>query len=287
MGATSIEWCHFTMNPWVGCTKVSAECKHCYAEVGTTARISKAKGLPLWGPNSHRHVTKSTWRDPIKWNRDAELAGERRRVFCASMADVFEDVTGPSVAAVAEARARLWELIGLTPWLDWLLLTKRPENVLRMVPSHFLGMGFPPNVWIGTTAGTQASADERIPVLLNIPARVRFVSVEPLLERVVFREHWLAGRLGTRGLQWVIVGGESGPHARECWVDDVEGIVDQCVAHQVPVLVKQLGAVSMESDDHHSGGSIRLSFKHPKGGDWDEWPEHLAHLKRREYPVST
>lgn len=188
MGELSkIQWTTHTFNPWIGCDKVSAGCKNCYAEVETSSRVSKARGLPLWGPKAARHRTK-TWGDPKRWNRKAfearagaEFRGvqyERPRVFCASLCDVFE-----GRGDLDPWRAELWPLIEACDELDWMLLTKRPENILRMVPAVWL-KSLPSHVWIGTSVEDQDAADERIPHLLNVPARVRFLSMEPLLAGV-------------------------------------------------------------------------------------------------------
>lgn len=221
MGQNSkIQWCHHTFNPWIGCQKVSAECEHCYAEGETFVRIQRSRGRELWGNRlrSERHVTSdANWRKPIAWNRAAEQVGERHRVFCASLADVFEARDN-----LDEPRARLFALIEATPALDWLLLTKRPENVMEMVPSSWR-TGFPPQVWLGTSCGTQAAADERIPHLLRTPAAVRFLSCEPLLGPVDLTrpapgevDAAFAAGFGASyapslldGIHWVIIGGES------------------------------------------------------------------------------
>lgn len=193
MGADSkIGWTDHTFNPWWGCERVSPGCQHCYAEA-----FAKRTGHDVWGRSADRRfLSDSAWAQPVKWNRQAEAEGVRRRVFCASMADVFEDRP-----ELGEHRERLWTLIEATPWLDWLLLTKRPQNVLGMVPAQWLrerwtpsGLPFAPmfadrewsglwprNVWVGTTVEDQQRADERIPHLLAVPAPVRFLSCEPLL----------------------------------------------------------------------------------------------------------
>lgn len=172
---TTIEWTDRTFNPWQGCRRVSPGCEHCYAE----ARDVRFDGGKHWGPRGERRVTSAAnWRQPIQWNREAKAIGVRDRVFCASLADVFEDRRD-----LDEPRALLWGVILATPHLDWLLLTKRPQNVRGMVPSAWRD-AWPRNVWIGTTVEDQKRADERIPVLLTIPAPVRFLSMEPLLERV-------------------------------------------------------------------------------------------------------
>ena len=129
---TGISWTHHTFNPWWGCTKVSPGCKNCYAET-----FASRYGFDVWGPGKARRTfSLAHWEEPLKWNRDAELAGERRRVFCASMADVFE------AEAPAGELARLWALIRLTPWLDWLLLTKRAERIAESLPDDW-GEGYP------------------------------------------------------------------------------------------------------------------------------------------------
>lgn len=165
MGQDSkIEWTHHTFNPWRGCTKVSDGCKHCYAETMSKRNPSV---LGVWGPRGRRVVAaESYWRQPLAWNCDAEQAGERRRVFCASLADVFEGpetMPAESWPVVEAARARLWRLIEVTPWLDWLLLTKRPVNAAQnsYVPITWWER-WPDNVWIGTSVENQAAADERI-----------------------------------------------------------------------------------------------------------------------------
>lgn len=191
MGENSkIEWTDHTFNPWVGCQRVSPGCEHCYAEA-YARRVGHGSTKPaLWGPAADRRVTSdANWRQPIKWDRDAAREGVRRRVFCASLADVFEDRP-----ELTEPRARLYALIDATPHLDWLLLTKRPENAARLWTVASAGdhgsrhMALPtarevwrPNVWLGTTVEDQRRADERIPHLLAVPAAVRFLSCEPLL----------------------------------------------------------------------------------------------------------
>lgn len=181
MENTAIAWCNHTFNPWEGCQRASPGCENCYAET----RDRRFTGGKHWGPNGVRRVTSaSNWHQPRKWNTEAEKAGKRARVFCASLADVFEDRP-----ELVEPRARLFALIAETPWLDWLLLTKRPENMVRLAPAAWAD-GWPANVWAGTTVEDQRRADERIPLLLEVPARVRFLSMEPLLEAVALGE-WI------------------------------------------------------------------------------------------------
>lgn len=216
---SKIEWTDHTFNPWWGCERVSPGCQHCYAEA-----FSKRTGHAVWGRSAERRFFgESHWRGPLKWDRWAVADGRRARVFCASMADVFEDR-----ADVADERRRLFALIEETPNLDWLLLTKRPANVLRMVPAAWAEGGWPANVWIGTTVEDQTRADERVPELLKIPAAVRFLSCEPLLGPVELDPAWLDG------IGWVIAGGESGNGARPMHPEWVRRLRDQCteVGHE-------------------------------------------------------
>jgi protein gp37 len=226
---SKIEWTHNTFNPWWGCIRVSPACKHCYAD--TWAR---RLGLDLWSARSQRRFFGDAhWREPLKWDRAAAKDGERHRVFCASMADVFEkrrELDGP--------RSRLWRLIESTPNLDWLLLTKRPEYVASMTP---WGTAWPRNVWLGTTAENQHWADKRIPLLLESAARVKFISAEPLLGPLRLEGQLLPADVIGRGLNWVIAGGESGPHARPMNPAWVESLRDECAASGTAFHFKQWG----------------------------------------------
>lgn len=259
---SAIAWTDATFNPWWGCARVSPGCEHCYAEQLATVR----RKLPVWGVDAERKpMSEAYWSAPLKWNREAEREGVRRRVFCASMADVFEIVPERNAAGRAvqdEARRRLWELIHATPALDWLLLTKRPENVAKLAPWAPWGpIEWPRNVWLGVTAEDQKRADERIPVLLSIPARVRFVSHEPALEDV---------RFPPCGLDWIITGGESGPGARPYDLDWARRVVRYGKDSGTAVFVKQLGA---DPIDGTAGCPVVLRDR--KGGDPSEWPPEL------------
>lgn len=224
MGANSkIEWTTHTFNPWWGCTKVSEACKHCYAE-----SWAKRVGQNVWGPKQERRILSDNhWRQPLAWNRAAAKENTRPRVFCASMADVFEDRD-----ELIPLRSRLFDLIEETPNLDWLLLTKRPYNIKRMARwAH----DWPDNVWLGTTVELQKRAEELLPYLAEIPAKVRFISAEPLLGPLKI-ENWL----GTT-IDWVITGGESGPKARPAspaWFRDLH---IQCMENSVAFHFKQWG----------------------------------------------
>ena len=192
---SAIEWTRHTFNPWWGCTKVSPACDHCYAETW-----AKRTGFDVWGADApRRRLGDDYWNQPLRWDQDAAQTGRRARVFCASMADVFE-----WDRALDNLRERLWTLIESTPNLDWLLLTKRPHLARRLAPWASV---WPTHVWLGTTVENQLFADRRIGFLLDVPCRYRFLSCEPLLEPVDLSAH-----IG--GLHWVIAGGESGGRAR-------------------------------------------------------------------------
>lgn len=223
---SSIEWTHHTFNPWWGCTKVSPGCKNCYAEAW-----SKRVGMGLWGPRADRRFfSEAHWREPLRWNAEAAATATRRRVFCASMADVFE-----ARRDLDPWQERLWALIDATPALDWLLLTKRPEQIATIAP---WGRRWPANVWLGATAENQLWASRRVPVLLRQPAVVRFLSCEPLVGPLD-----LAGWLGRRGgIDWVIAGGESGAKARPMNPDWPRQLRDQCVQAGVAFHFKQWGS---------------------------------------------
>lgn len=245
---TKIEWCDHTFNPWVGCTKISPACDHCYAE-----GWAKRSGSVEWG-GDRRRTTPANWRKPMQWQaKSAEFMaqhGRRQRVFCASLADVFDN-------QVPDAwRRDLFQLIAETPDLDWLLLTKRIGNSGDMIVNALLQQPgleshvprWPwPNIWIGATICNQAEADRDIPKLLAVPAKVRFLSMEPLLGPVSFEgifanpADFRDGTNALEALDWVIVGGESGPGARPMHPDWARSLRDQCQAAGVPFLFKQWG----------------------------------------------
>ncbi len=281
MGENSkIEWTDSTFNPWVGCAKISAGCAHCYAETLMDKRMGKVQ----WGPQGTRVVTSpANWRKPEAWNRKAAKAGVRHKVFCASLADVFED----HQSIKPEWRAGLLDLIEITPNLDWLLLTKRPENVMQMIHDEWQS-AFPSNVWIGTTVENQAAADKRIPELLKIPARVRFLSVEPMVGPVdLGRWIYTDGGPWKSDIDWVICGGESGPDARPMHPDWAMNLRDQCVASGVPFFFKQWGEwkaiAQMTPEEHdsvyypHETDCVHLKVRVPfvvnqlDGKPRDEW----------------
>lgn len=257
---TGIEWCDSTFNPVVGCTKVSAACDNCYAETWAKRTGQSA----LW--NGERRLTSdANWRKVVRWQEGAgefrEQAGHRRRVFCASLADVFDNQWKE------EWREALWVLIQRCPGLDFLMLTKRPQNIRKMLPEDW-GSGWP-NVWLGTTVENQEEADRRIPHLLAVPARVHFLSCEPLLGPIRLHEinlgngrvmdalrgetwWWGAERVralsyrydlerGLRHVKWAIGGGESGPNARPWHLNWARSLRDQCASAGVPFFWKQHG----------------------------------------------
>jgi len=269
---TAIEWADHTFNPWTGCTKVSPACDHCYAE-----SWAKRSGTVRWGHGEpRRRTTDANWRLPIKWNAQAQREGRRFRVFCASLADVFDN------EVPVQWRVDLFRLIASTPHLDWLLLTKRIGNALPMmreVAQQCGGGEQPmPNVWLGATVVTQAEADRDVPKLLSVPARVRFLSIEPMLGPVDLgrfigacerpeddpqpiehcercgcvwnrdEPHECPPGFGPRP-DWVICGGESGPHARPMHPDWARSLKQQCQAAGVPFFMKQMTKKAAIPDD--------------------------------------
>lgn len=255
---SKIEWTDHTFNPWIGCTKVSPACDHCYAEVSTPSRTLGV----VWGAGQpRRRTTPANWNSPLRWNAQADAFmaqhGRRQRVFCASLSDVFDNEVPD------EWRADLFDLIDATPNLDWLLLTKRIGNVPDMMRRILRPGTLPPHVWLGATICNQPEADRDITKLLAVDARVRFLSMEPLLSWVDLTPHLWGppkpcddctkdadcmcgyvprGRFGNdAALHWVIVGGESGPQARPMHPEWARSLRDQCQAAGVPFHFKQHG----------------------------------------------
>ena len=235
---TGISWTDSTFNPWIGCTKVGPGCDHCYAEADFDLRKHRVR----WGSGNPRSRTSAAnWQNPRRWERDhaAFFAehGRKRRVFCASLADVFDN------EAPAEWRADLLALIRETPHLHWLLLTKRIGNVRGMVQE-----GLPENVWLGATMVNRAEFLRDLSKLRAVPASVRFISAEPLLEDV--------GDVDLRGIDWIIVGGESGPQARVMQPAWVRGLQAAAARDGVAFHFKQWGGRrdkgGCELDGHES-----------------------------------
>lgn len=294
---TNIEWCDHSFNAWWGCTKVSPACDNCYAETWAT----RTGDTGLWGVNAGRRTFgEKHWLEPLKWDIAAlkkGTKGPRPRVFCNSMADVFDNHEG-----VSDARARLFRLIQVTPALDWLILTKRIGNVPRMLPADW-GTGYP-NVWLGISVCEQHEADRDIPKLLDIPAAVRFLSCEPLLGRIdLFAFHKgrcvkcagcgeivAAGQRGpdddphddlercydcmgtgrcedNEGLDWVICGGESGGNARSMNLDWAQNLKSECEFGNIPFFMKQLSQADTKLFKHFESFPSSLRVR--------EWPTNL------------
>lgn len=252
MGKNSkIEWCDHTFSPWWGCTKLlsSPACDRCYA-----AAMAKRYGHRVWGTKSNRRMMSDNhWKQPLKWNRKAGEAGKRAKVFCGSMCDWAE-----ARSDLIEPRQRLFDLIKRTDHLDWLMLTKRPENIPELTPQHWQER-WPDNAWAMTTAENQEQLENRAPDLFDVPARILGLSLEPLLGPIDLAPYLgfecthegsyvepdtnavICGQCDDQAhLDWVIVGCESGPKRRETKWDWVRSIRDQCVAAGVPFFLKQL-----------------------------------------------
>jgi len=317
---SKIEWTDATWNPVTGCTKVSQGCKHCYAE-RTWARLSNNPKTIYHGrafTDVQCHMDRIE--QPLRWRKP-------RRIFVNSMSDLFhDDVPDRFIADV-------FATIAATSWHTYQVLTKRPQRALELLGSGCMGgleemieesmalithsdLIWPiPNLWLGVSVEDQAAADERIPLLLQTPAAVRWISAEPLLGPISFVGMFANTsdiRDGTNALEvldWVVVGGESGPGARGCRVADIRQIVRQCRAAGVPVFVKQLGAYVVDRNDagfdgcepdawpdmdpmdiednihgfkdEYQGADVRVRLGNRKGGAMCEWPEDL---RVREYP---
>lgn len=294
--STHIQWTDHTFNPWEGCTKVSPGCTNCYAE-----SRNHRFGNDNWGKGKPRRRTSAAnWKLPLEWNTTArELAEFERsqvdltvsdppKVFCASLADWLDD------EVPIEWLADLLRLIHDTPNLDWQMLSKRPMNwahriqaAWKISPSpqsqwlcDWMDGKAPKNVWFGVSVENQMTADERIPALLRIPARTRFLSVEPMLGRIdlTYAAFDGADSFGAMdAIHWTIFGGESGRNARPCHVDWIRDGVRQCHTAGISPFVKQLGsnAFGIEMDKWIT----RLKDK--KGGDPSEWAEDI---RVREFP---
>ncbi|WP_186095646.1 phage Gp37/Gp68 family protein [Burkholderia gladioli] len=321
---SKIEWTDHTFSPWMGCTKISHGCDNCYAEAMMDTRLHKVQ----WGPRGQRiRTSAANWREPVRWNAQHEkffaAHGRRQRVFCASLADVFDNAVDPAW------RVDLFQLIADTPNLDWLLLTKRIGNVRSMIESaafSTVGTGAlnmwltqwamtrtpPSNVWLGATIVNQEEADRDIPKLLAVPARVRFLSMEPLLGPVDLNQALppfhcdtcdadygalSAHASGTPiGIDWIIAGGESGPGARPAHPAWFRSLRDQCAEAHVAFFFKQWGQWApgsnwpedvpipsgerayldgQETDDNESVWSVgkRAAGRLLDGRTHDEFPE--------------
>ncbi len=265
---SKIEWTDHTFNPWIGCTKISPGCDNCYA-----ADMAHRYGWAEFATGAPRHRTSSSyWRQPIAWNRKAEANGVRAKVF-PSLCDPFD------AEVDAAWRRDFVELIRATPAIDWLLLTKRPH----LAGKHWAELDMPVNVWLGTSVESQAMADLRVPQLIDVPARVRFLSCEPLLGPVDLTaictgHHFIDALTGTRyhdspepsatmpcgKIDWVIAGGESGPKARPSHPDWIRSLALQC-------------QWSNENVEHPG---TPFFFK-----QWGEWGPGAARAWHREFEI--
>ncbi len=260
---TKIAWADHTFNPWEGCVKISPGCDACYA----SARDVRLHHGENWGMNAPRLVHRDAyWMQPLRWNRIALESGVRARVFCGSLMDIMEDRRD-----LDPARARLYQIIRLTPYLDWLLVTKRPMNFQRLLPAGWLG-NMPKNIWAITTVESREFT-WRIDELFKIPFRIRGVSYEPALGPVDFRP-WIH-----RGLDWLIIGGESkqpGYNPREFDIAWAADAIAQCEGTRCAPFVKQLGSAPMD------GAEMLFNIRHNKGEDPEEWP---ASFRVRRLPL--
>ena len=287
MENSKIQWTHHTFNPWRGCTKVSPGCQNCYAERGSHRNPDV---LGMWGSYGTRVVASvGYWHQPIYWNAEARACNRRDRVFCASLADVFEGtdtIPGGYGLDVERARVRLFELIRETPCLDWLLLTKRPENVVPMYVAWLEGEGQltpPPNVWIGATAENQEYAERRAPILVELRRlgfSVAFLSCEPQLGPIDARP-WLHP---DDGINWVIAGGESGAAAKIRPFDPhwARMLRDQCDEAGVNFFMKQLGEKVVGTPEARAA-ACRFVRPPKKGGHLSDMPEEI---RVRTFPRS-
>jgi protein gp37 len=254
MGLNSkIEWTDDTFNPWWGCTEVSPACDNCYARGD-----AKRYGHDVWGKDADRRfLSDSHWKNPLKWDAQAGKAGIRRRVFCGSMCDIMERRDD-----LVEPRQRLFGLVEETSNLDWLLLTKRPQEYSKFLPKTWLTEPRP-NVWLMTTVEHQDYV-WRIDEILKVPAVVHGVSMEPLLGPITLPSSFL--KLGRRA--WAITGGESGRRPRPSQPDWFRSLRDQCVSAGVPFHFKQWGEYGSELVKIGKKAAGRIL----DGRQWDELP---------------
>lgn len=225
---TGIGWTDSTFNPWWGCTRISPGCDNCYA-----ATFDHRLGQNYWDPKiTPRMMSAQNWNRPLRWNREAEAAGKRHKVFSGSMCDVFDN------KAPEGQRERLWALIRATPWLDWQLLTKRATLIERSLPADW-GDGYP-NVWLGVSVEDNEHGVPRVAELQKIPARIRFLSIEPLIE--------LLKPFDVSGIHWAIIGGESGPGHRAMRHDYAVRALHICRLGGLDVFFKQWGGDKPDSN---------------------------------------
>jgi protein gp37 len=272
MNRTSIEWADYTWNPVTGCKEVSPGCANCYASQLAATRLSSNRayeGLAGLTDYSHGSVRgKGVWTGAVRTHPDRlnqpRSTHKGGRVFVCDMGDLFYLQVPDSFIA------RVWDIMAIADQHQFLVLTKRPRRAADLLTDELFCPVFQTgmfqlkwplsNVWLGTSVEDQKCVDERIPHLIRAPAAIRYLSVEPLLGEVDLA-HWMSD------IDWVIVGGESGPNARPCELSWVRGVVDQCDEYDVPCFVKQLGSA--------------VGLRERRGGDMAEWPEDL---RVREFP---
>ena len=250
---TAIEWAHHTVNFWWGCSKVSPACANCYAEsIATRFRAKEVQ----WGEGGGRWIRPKAFTEAAKIERISLAAGGGQRVFVNSMSDTFE-----AHGALITQRAMMLNLLANSPGANWLLLTKRPENIAAMVPPHWM-KDWPAHVWIGTTVENQDQAALRIPPLVAIPAAIHFLSCEPLLGPIDLCKH------GGPLISWVIAGGESGPKARPMRYEWIKSLADQCHAGGERFFFKQWG--EYDEDGYRPGK--KAAGRLLDGREWNEVP---------------
>ncbi len=281
---TGISWCDHTYNVWIGCTKVSEGCRLCYAERdnerwhrtdrwgdrGQRRKSASGHRLTTWGRRYWGECGACGWRGEMELFPECpqchkpELRPTRQRVFVNSLSDLFEDR-----AELVPWRNEFWALTQICTGLDFLILTKRPENINRLGPRDWrFGFGWPQNIWLGTSVENQRRADERLPDLMNVPATVRWLSVEPMLEPIDLWR-WLPSfaMQGLPAIQWVVCGGESGPGCWPMHTDWARRLRDQCQTAGVAFYMKQLGgAVDRREELSDLPRDLRIR----------EWPEVKA-----------
>ncbi|MDZ8070418.1 MAG: phage Gp37/Gp68 family protein [Nostoc sp. DedQUE08] len=305
--STNIQWCDETWNVIVGCSRVSGSpgCARCYAAKAAKSprlqQFPQYQGVGKW--DGTVEFVKSQLIKPLSWKKP-------KRIFVCSMADLFH------ANVPDEWIHQVMTVVALSPQHTFQILTKRPERMkeyfsqqslwikwyeaakdflwdaisekfggLINLQQYFIDQPFPlPNVWLGTSTENQQMSNKRIPILLQIPAAVRFLSCEPLLEEIDFRQGGAIQKLISdsyewelvnEDIQWIVVGGESGPNSRPCHIEWLESIVQQCHAVKTPVFVKQLGANAKFEGQ-------RFKTRDKKGGEIEEFP---LHLQVREFPV--
>jgi len=240
---TNIGWTHHTFNGWWGCRRVSDGCDHCYA-----AALDKRTGGDHWGATEPRTMSEAYWKRPLQWQRAALAEGKRHLAFAGSMCD-WADKNAPDGQL-----ERLWGVIRATPDIDWQLLTKRAPNIVRSLPPDW-GHGYD-NVWLGVTVENRAQGLPRLARLREIPAKVRFISAEPLLEDL--------GDVDLTGIDWVIIGGESGPLARIMAPSWALRLIAHCREQGVPVFFKQWGGRRSDKGGCLVSGMEIKEFPFPK-----------------------